>query len=242
MYGHIGHEVPIAALLDRGIAALPPGVGTEAIGRGPGCRLQRRCRRRMVAMGVRNQDVSHLFAGKSGQQCRDVLVEIRAGIDDRDVAVADDIGPGAAEGERARIARDNAANARRHPLEPAVFEGKFAAERNLDSHARSLPEIRRAAQRLKCYRLVVREGAVAMKINLEIDCTPEEMRKFFGLPEVQPLQEALLKEVQERMTANIKAMDAKAMIEAWLPATLKGFEQLQQIFMARMAGGPREKK
>ena len=81
-----------------------------------------------------------------------------------------------------------------------------------------------------------------MKINVEIDCTPEEVRKFFGLPEVQPLQEALLKEVQERMTANIKAMDAKAMIETWLPATLKGFEQLQQIFMARMAGGPGEKK
>jgi Family of unknown function (DUF6489) len=90
--------------------------------------------------------------------------------------------------------------------------------------------------------LVVREGAVAMKINLEIDCTPEEMRTFFGLPEVQPLQEALLKEVQERMTANIKAMDAKAMIETWLPATLKGFEQLQQIFMARMGGGPGEKR
>jgi hypothetical protein len=89
---------------------------------------------------------------------------------------------------------------------------------------------------------VVREGAVAMKINLEIDCTPEEMRKFFGLPEVQPLQEGLLKEVQERMTANIKAMDAKAMIETWLPATLKGFEQLQQIFMTRMAGGPGEKR
>ena len=74
-----------------------------------------------------------------------------------------------------------------------------------------------------------------MKINLEIDCTPEEVRTFFGLPEVQPLQEALLKEVQERMTANIKAMDAKAMIETWLPATLKGFEQLQQIFIDRKA-------
>src|SRR5271163_3948243 len=81
------------------------------------------------------------------------------------------------------------------------------------------------------------EGAVAMKINLEIDCTPEEVRKFFGLPEVQPLQEAVLKEVQERMTANIKAM-----IETWLPATLKGFEQLQQMFMARMGGGSGEKK
>jgi len=81
-----------------------------------------------------------------------------------------------------------------------------------------------------------------MKISLDIDCTAEEVRKFFGLPEIQPLQETLLKEVQERMSANIKAMDAKAMIETWLPATLKGFEQLQQMFMAQMAGGPGRKK
>ena len=77
-----------------------------------------------------------------------------------------------------------------------------------------------------------------MKFKLDIDCTPEEAQKFLGLPEVQPLQEALLKEVQEQMSANIKAMDAKAMIETWLPATLKGFEQLQQMFMAQMACAP----
>ena len=76
-----------------------------------------------------------------------------------------------------------------------------------------------------------------MKINLDVECTPEEARRFLGLPEVQPLQEALLKEVQERLSANIKAMDAKTMIETWLPATLKGFEQLQQMFMAQMTGG-----
>jgi hypothetical protein len=81
-----------------------------------------------------------------------------------------------------------------------------------------------------------------MKISLDIDVTPDEARKFFGLPEVQPLQEALLKEVQERLSANIKAMDAKAMIETWLPATLQGFAQLQQMFMARMAGRTGEKE
>lgn len=81
-----------------------------------------------------------------------------------------------------------------------------------------------------------------MKISLDIDVTPDEARKFFGLPEVQPLQEALLKEVQERLSANIKAMDAKAMIEAWLPATLQGVAQLQQMFMARMAGRTGEKE
>ncbi|MGA8380872.1 MAG: DUF6489 family protein [Stellaceae bacterium] len=81
-----------------------------------------------------------------------------------------------------------------------------------------------------------------MKISLDIDCTPEEARKFFGLPDLQPLQQALLKEVQERASANIKAMDAKAMIETWLPAGLKGFEQLQQMFMAGMAGASGPKK
>ena len=81
-----------------------------------------------------------------------------------------------------------------------------------------------------------------MKVSFDIDCTAEEARRFFGLPEVQPLQEALLKEVQERITANIKAMDAKTLIETWLPATLKGFEQLQQMFMAQMAGAPGQKK
>ncbi len=81
-----------------------------------------------------------------------------------------------------------------------------------------------------------------MKISFDIDCTPEEARKFFGLPEVQALQEALMKEVQERLSANIKAMDPKAMVEAWLPGTLKGFEQLRDMFMAQMAGGSDRKK
>lgn len=82
-----------------------------------------------------------------------------------------------------------------------------------------------------------------MKINLDIDCTAEEARRFLGLPDVQPMQETLLREVQERISANIKAMDAKTMIDTWLPAAVKGFEQLQQLFLAQMAGrGSGEKK
>ena len=80
-----------------------------------------------------------------------------------------------------------------------------------------------------------------MKIKLDIDCTAEEARRFLGLPDVQPMQEALLQEVQERISANIKAMDARAMIDAWMPAAVKGFEQLQQFLMARMTGGSEKK-
>jgi uncharacterized protein DUF6489 len=75
-----------------------------------------------------------------------------------------------------------------------------------------------------------------MKIKLDIDCTPEELRGFFGLPDVRPMQEHLLKEVEERMRANLQALDPETMLKTWLPAGLKGFEQLQEMFMSQMAG------
>ena len=31
-----------------------------------------------------------------------------------------------------------------------------------------------------------------MKINIEMDCTPEEFRQCFGLPDLRPIQEAVL--------------------------------------------------
>ena len=85
------------------------------------------------------------------------------------------------------------------------------------------------------------EGRVAMKIKLDIDCTPDEVRDFFGLPQVKPLQEDD-PEVQERLSANIKAMDPEAMLKTWLPATLKGFEQLQEMFLSRMGGAGGKRK
>ena len=81
-----------------------------------------------------------------------------------------------------------------------------------------------------------------MKIKLDIDCTPEEVREFFGLPRIKPVQEELLKEVQERLRANIKAMDPEAMLKTWLPATLQGVEQLQEIFLRQMGGAAGKRK
>jgi len=75
-----------------------------------------------------------------------------------------------------------------------------------------------------------------MKIKFDIDCTPDELRGFFGLPDVRPMQEELLKEVEERLRANVKALDPETMLKTWLPAGLKGFEQLQEMFMSQMAG------
>jgi hypothetical protein len=76
-----------------------------------------------------------------------------------------------------------------------------------------------------------------MKISFDLDCTPDELRGFFGLPDVKPMQEQLLKEVEARLRAGLTALDPEAMLKAWLPAGLKGFEQLQEMFVNQMTGG-----
>jgi hypothetical protein len=80
-----------------------------------------------------------------------------------------------------------------------------------------------------------------MKFKIDVDCTPEEARAFFGLPDLKPLHEALMPEVEERLRTTLKAMDPEAMLKTWLPATLKGFEQLQEMFFSQLSG-PGKKK
>jgi hypothetical protein len=73
-----------------------------------------------------------------------------------------------------------------------------------------------------------------MKVTLDIDCSPEEARAFLGLPDVQPMQDALMKELQTRLSANLKAMDPEAMIKTWLPAGIEGAEQMQKMFWSQL--------
>jgi uncharacterized protein DUF6489 len=74
-----------------------------------------------------------------------------------------------------------------------------------------------------------------MKLKFDIDCTPEELRGFFGLPEVKPMQDRLMVELEEKMRANLNALDPEAILKTWLPASLKGFEQLQEMFFSQMS-------
>ena len=75
-----------------------------------------------------------------------------------------------------------------------------------------------------------------MKVSIDIECTPEEARAFFGLPDVGPMQQALLKDLEDRMRANLAAMEPEAMLKTWLPAGMQGFEKLQEMFLGQMGG------
>lgn len=74
-----------------------------------------------------------------------------------------------------------------------------------------------------------------MKITVDIACTPDEARHFLGLPDVKPMQDAMMQEIQERMRANLQAMDPETMLKTWLPAGIQGMEQMQKMFWSQMA-------
>ncbi len=79
-----------------------------------------------------------------------------------------------------------------------------------------------------------------MKISIDIDCTPEEARQFLGLPDVKPLQESLMKEIERRMLSNLETMDPENLMKTWLPASLEGFEQIQKMFWSQMGRKPKD--
>ena len=73
-----------------------------------------------------------------------------------------------------------------------------------------------------------------MKITMNIDCTPEEARSFLGLPDLKPIQDRLMQEMQERMMTGMQAADPQELLKSWFPATT-GFDQMQAFF-AQLAG------
>ncbi len=55
-----------------------------------------------------------------------------------------------------------------------------------------------------------------MKISFDIDCTPEEARKFLGLPDVQAVNEMLIGEMKERMQSSMKNLGTEELLQFWM--------------------------
>lgn len=75
-----------------------------------------------------------------------------------------------------------------------------------------------------------------MKIKIDVDCSPEEARAFFGLPDVKPMQDAALQAIQERLGKGLEAQDLEALMKAWMPQGLGGLENLQKAFWSAATG------
>ena len=85
-----------------------------------------------------------------------------------------------------------------------------------------------------------------MKVTFDIDCTPEEARAFLGLPNIAPMQDTIMKEMEKKMLENIQSLDPETFMKTWLPLSLESWGEMQKFFWAQMgidpAGSPPAKK
>ena len=72
-----------------------------------------------------------------------------------------------------------------------------------------------------------------MKITMNIECSPEEARRFLGLPDVAPMQEELLNVYRDRMMESISTLDPEAMIKNWMSGSGSGMEEMQKAFWSQ---------
>jgi hypothetical protein len=69
-----------------------------------------------------------------------------------------------------------------------------------------------------------------MKVTIDIECTPLEARQFFGLPDVQPLQAAVMAEIETRMMAEAAKFTPEAFLRAWFPEGQQGADWMRDFF------------
>ncbi len=73
-----------------------------------------------------------------------------------------------------------------------------------------------------------------MKFKFDIECTPEEARAFIGLPNIAPMQEKLMQELEEKMQDNIRNLSPEEMVKTWMPTTIQGLGDMQKMFWSQM--------
>ena len=75
-----------------------------------------------------------------------------------------------------------------------------------------------------------------MKCTVEVECTPEEARVFFGLPDLQPMQTRVMAEMEKRMLAEMDRFSPDSILKTWMSLAPQSPEQVQEM-ISRMFQG-----
>ncbi|MCL4678606.1 MAG: hypothetical protein KJ017_08450 [Alphaproteobacteria bacterium] len=73
-----------------------------------------------------------------------------------------------------------------------------------------------------------------MKFKFDVECTPEEARLFLGLPNIAPMQEKMMQEMEKKLQENIRSLSPEEIVKTWMPLTIQSMGEFQKIFWSQM--------
>jgi Family of unknown function (DUF6489) len=75
-----------------------------------------------------------------------------------------------------------------------------------------------------------------MKITVDVDCTPEEARRFMGLPDLAPVHEAYVSKMVDTVQNGVSPDMLTGMLKNWAPMGDAGIK-LWQSMLEQATGG-----
>ncbi len=80
-----------------------------------------------------------------------------------------------------------------------------------------------------------------MKVNIEIDCTPEEARRFLGLPDVSKANEVYVEAMAKAMQSVGSLEQLQEYAKQLAPMRQMGMQMIQQFLESSLTGGAKKK-
>ncbi|AFL73172.1 DUF6489 family protein [Thiocystis violascens] len=68
-----------------------------------------------------------------------------------------------------------------------------------------------------------------MKVTVDFDITPDEVRKLFGLPDVEAFQRQMMDDIRERMMAGVEGYDPIKLFQPYLAGTMASWDMFQKM-------------
>lgn len=84
-----------------------------------------------------------------------------------------------------------------------------------------------------------------MKITADLDCTPQELRAFLGLPDLAPMQKAVMDQMERRLIESMEQLSPATMMREWFSPSGAMQQTLMNMFQAgrtQTSGGSQQAK
>ncbi|KOR32831.1 hypothetical protein TI05_04795 [Achromatium sp. WMS3] len=69
-----------------------------------------------------------------------------------------------------------------------------------------------------------------MQFKIDLEITPEEIRRLMGLPDVQGFQEELLAQIRKQMEAGAEGYDPQSLMRPFMNQATASVELFQKMF------------
>jgi len=79
-----------------------------------------------------------------------------------------------------------------------------------------------------------------MKVSVDVDCTPEEARRFMGLPDLSQVHEAYVEKMRKAVTEGVGPDQFVDMMKSWGPMSEGALTMWRTMFDQMAGAGPKK--